>query len=342
MLIYDFGGGTLDVAILNIENNGIEVLTVGGDNLLGGDDFDDVLFDYCLNKYCSDAGISVPSIDKLKANQTGHDAIIRLKDACEECKRTLSEAPEATVRVRDIFRGKDLRVHVTRQKFEELCEHLIQKSLVCVAQTIEDAGLTHAKIDEIVLVGGTTKIPKVTEMLSKQFGGRLLNHTVNPDEAVAIGAAIQAAIINGEKAESLGHLNVRDVAPISLGVKVKDQGSGDMSTIVPRNSKVPNETDYKRYYTNVQDFQTSVDVVVYEGEDQYVANNRQLGTFELTGLKPAKAGEHNIEVLFAINDEGILKVKANVVNSGIEKQIEIKEHKGRLSDEELQRMINQV
>ena len=242
-----------------------------------------------------------------------------------------------TISVRNFYYGHHLKVKLTKEKFEDLCEPLFAQSMHIVMQTLSDAHLTHQDIDDIVLVGGTTKIPRVQEMLSEQFDGRPLNHTVNPDEAVAIGAAIQAAILNGNQAQELGHLKVLNVAPMSLGVKVK---GGAMSVIISRNSRVPKV--YERPYSTVENNQTSVSIEVFEGEGQIVENNRRLGRFELTGIPPAPAGEQLITVFFEITDEGILRVKAKIISTGGEEEIEIEEHKGRLSDQELERFISQV
>ena len=330
VLIYDFGGGTFDVAVINVEKAQINVMAVGGDNHLGGDDFDNKLFEYCLSEFHSQTGYKVTNTDAY-----GVKALNRLRRECEELKCKLSATLTANISLENFFESQDLRVDVTRDKFEELCEDLIIKSMKLVAHTLEDSGLTHSQIDDIVLVGGSTRIPRVQKVLSSQFGNRPLNHMVNPDEAVAVGAAIQAAILNGQQAQGLNQLKVVDVAPMSLGIKVV--GYYNMSVIIKRNTKIP--TIYEKIYETSVDFQTIVDIEVFEGEELMVENNRSLGKFELEGVPPAPKGQQKIKVLFEITDEGILRVAAKIVSTGGEQEIEIKEHKGRLSDQELERLI---
>ena len=320
------------MAVLNIEKSEITVMAVGGDNHLGGDDIDSRVVDYCLDEFMGQTGLNVS-----KSDTKGKLAITRLRRECEVAKCKLTSAPTITIVVDEFFNKEDLRVELTKDKFEKLNENLFVQSMDIVAQTLVDAGLKYEDIDNIVLVGGTTKIPRIQEMLSDQFGGKALDRSVNPDEAVAVGAAIQAAILNGQQAQGLGLMRVRDVAPMSLGIKVK---GGDMAVIVPRNSRVP--ATYEKHFSTVDNFQTIVDVEVYEGEETQADLNRHLGKFELTGIPAAPAGDQNIQVFFEINDEGILRVKAKIMSTGGEEEIEIKEHKGRLSDKDLEQLREQV
>jgi molecular chaperone DnaK (HSP70) len=229
-----------------------------------------------------------------------------------------------------------LNIELKREKFEELNDAIFEKSMLLVEQVLDDAKLKHEEIDDIVLVGGTTRIPQIQHMLLELFPEKKLNHSVNSDEAVAIGAAIQAAILNGSLAHDNKFLRVSNIAPMSLGVKVKD---GFMSIIVHRNSKVPHK--YTKQYETIKDNQKEVDIEIYEGEEILAFENR-LGTFSLTNIPPAPAGEQQIEVTFDINDEGILHVSAKIMSSGEEEKIQITEHKGRLNDTQLQQLIDQV
>jgi L1 cell adhesion molecule like protein len=330
-LIYDFGGGTFDVAVLEINRGNIDIKAVGGDNHLGGDDFDTNILKYCLEQFYLKTGIYVPN----NTNE-GQKALRRLRTRCEEQKCKLSSADSTTISVDAFFDAEDISIILTRDKFEELNEDLFIKSMDIVQQTLEDKNMEASDIDDIVLVGGSTRIPRIQEMLTDMFN-KPLNHSVNPDEAVAVGAAIQAAILNGNQAQGLGHLKVSDVAPMSLGVKVV---GGFMSIIIHRNSKVPNK--YTKQYETSGDYQTTVDVEIYEGEEEMAQNNRLLGKFVLSGIPSAPKGEQLINVTFEINDEGILHVNAKIVSTGGEEEIEIKEHKGRLTDKELEDLIRQV
>ncbi len=331
-MIYDFGGGTLDVVVLAIERGNIFIKAVGGDNHLGGDDIDANLVKYCIEEFSVEEGIEFD-----KNTEEGEKALRRLTTNCEKHKWELCATNSVTISVDNFYNGTDLRVELTREKFEELNDDIFVKSMDLVEQVLVDAKLDHSNIDDVVLVGGTTRIPKLQDMLSDLFYGKALNHSVNPDEAVAVGAAIQAAILNGALAQGWGHLKLSDVAPMSLGVKVKD---GFMSIIVHRNSKVPHK--YTKQYETIKDNQKEVDIEIYEGEETMAVDNRKLGTFSLTNIPPGSAGEQQIEVTFDINDEGILHVSAKIMSSGEEESIQITEHKGRLSDSQLQQLIEQV
>lgn len=299
---------------------------------MGGDDIDANLVEYCLKDFTERTQITID-----KTDEDGQNAIRRLMTECEKRKRQLCAANLVVVSLDQFYGGNDLRCELTRDKFEELNKDLFIKSTDLVSQVLADANLDHSDIDDVVLVGGTTRIPKIQDMLSDLFYGKPLNHSVNPDEAVAVGAAIQAAVLNGTLAQASGFLSVSDVTPMSLGVKVKD---GFMSVIIHRNSKVPN--NYTKQYETTTDNQKDVDIEIYEGEETMAAENRKLGTFTLSNIPPGPAGEQQIEVNFNVNDEGILHVSAKIISSGEEGEILITEHKGRLTNAELQQLIEQV
>jgi len=332
VLIYDFGGGTFDVAVLAIDRGNIDIKAVGGDNHLGGDDFDTNVVKYCLDEFYRETGLIVRN-----DTNEGKEALSRLRALCEERKRKLSSADSTIIFIDGFFESEDINVVLTREKFEELNNDLFIKSMDLVQQTVDDSGINNSDIDDIVLVGGSTRIPRIQEILSDLFDGKPLNHSINPDEAVAVGAAIQAAILNGDQAQGLGQLKVSDVAPMSLGVKVV---GGFMSTIIPRNSKVPNK--YTKQFETVSDYQTEVEVEIYEGEEQMAQSNRLLGNFSLSGIPSAPKGEQLINVTFDVNDEGILHVNAKILSTGGEEEIQIIEHKGRLSDQDLEKLIEEV
>jgi L1 cell adhesion molecule like protein len=310
----------------------IEIKAVGGDNHLGGDDIDINMAKYCLNEFNFKTSINFD-----KKSEGYEKAFRRLTIACENKKKNLSCAKSVFINVENFYKNKDLRIELKREKFEELNHDIFVKAMNLVEQVLADANLNHSNIDDIVLVGGTTRIPKIQNMLSDLFFGKTLNYSVNPDEAVAIGAAIQAAILNGNLAQDKKFLRIKEVAPMSLGVKVKD---GFMSIIVHRNSKVPNK--YTKKYETIKDDQKEVDIEVYEGEETIAEHNKKLGLFSLTNIPPGSAGDQQIEVTFEINDEGILHVSAKIMSNGVEESIQITEHKGRLSDAQLEQLIEQA
>ncbi len=329
-MIFDFGGGTLDIVVLVIERGVIDIKAVGGDNHLGGDDIDNNMAQYCLDEFKFKTNITFD-----QNTEEFEKALRRLTIECERKKRSLCGAQSVVINVDSFYKRKDLNIALKREKFEELNDPIFKKSMDLVEQVLTDAKLDHSAIDDIVLVGGTTRIPKIRKMLSDLFFGKTLNHSVNPDEAVAIGAAIQAAVLNGSLAHDNKFLRVSDVAPMSLGVEVKD---GFTSVIVHRNSKVPEK--YTKKYETTRDNQQEVEVKIYEGEENMVANNRLLGTFVVRNIPPGYAGEQKFEITFDINDEGILHVTAKLINSDEEHGIRITEHKARLSDKDITELMN--
>ncbi|CAG2101035.1 unnamed protein product [Medioppia subpectinata] len=332
VLIYDFGGGTFDVVILRLAIGEVKVLAVGGDNKLGGDDIDQNIIDHCLREFYAQTGVM------LDRNSVEGDRAYRgLKDRCEREKWRLSEATAATIAVDNIADGHDLLVELTRTEFETLNMDIFDRTMDCVNRTLESvnegAGMTPDEIDDIVLVGGSTYIPYVKDMIRRHFNGRQPSQSVNPMLAVAEGAALQAAILNGNQAHLHHHLRVLDVTPHTLGVKSR----GDvMSAIIPAQSSVDG-VPRTRVYATVCDNQTEIEVEVYEGEDPVATNNTPLGKFVVMNIPPDEAGKQNVSVQFCVNDDGILKLTATVLSRGAQGAVEyeVAEYKGRLSIEEL-------
>ena len=303
---------------------------VGGDNRLGGDDIDTNVIKYCLEQFFNEFKVRVEGVE-------GESAMCRLRNKCEEHKKKLTSVQSTVIDIDNFYQRHDLRVVLSRDKFEELNHNLFKKSIDLVKTTLEEKNINVSVIDDVVLVGGTTRIPKVQEMLSQLFDGKPLNHWINPDEAVAKGAAIQAAYLNGQQLDGSTDLELKDVTPLSLGIRIK---GGDMSVIIRRNSPVPT-TKKKKYYTS-EDYQTVVGIKIYEGEKPMANDNHLLGQFDLSGIPRAPQGEQPIDVTFTLNDEGILTVNAKIESTGVEKDIEITEHKGRLTTEVMERLISQV
>ena len=325
-MIYDLGGGTFDVSLLEIDRGVINVLGVDGNNHLGGDDFDTRLINHCLKKFSDQYGITLTGSDQ-------ELALCRLRSECEKHKKRLSAVKSTTIKIDSFHDNKDLSIEVTRIEFENLIDDLIVVSKNLVESVLNTAKIKPEDIDDIVLVGGSTRIPKVQQSLSELFKGRPLNHSVNPDEAVAKGAAMMAAILNGQLAGGI-NIELNDVTPLSLGVRVV---TGKLNVMIPRNTRIPTKFN-KLYYTN-KDNQNSVDVKIYEGENIMAADNHLLGQFILGGIPEAPAGKEPLDVTFIINEEGILSVKARVVSTGSEDGIQITEHKGRLTPEMVEKLL---
>lgn len=327
VLIFDLGGGTFDVSLLEASNGIFEVKATSGNTHLGGEDFDHRLMGFLIETF-EKKHKKIVSLDNLKARR-------KFKDAAEQAKKRLSQAQSIKVEIDSVVDGIDFNYQLTRSIFESLCLELFEKCLEPVKNVLQDAEMDKKDVDEIVLVGGSTRIPKVQEILSEFFGGKTLNKSVNPDEAVAYGAAIQGAILSGsDNSGKTKDLLLVDVIPLSLGIETT---GGIMSTIIPRNSSVPCEKT--SMFSTVEDNQSVVLVQVFEGERKFTKDNHKLGTFELAGLPKAARGIPKVEVTFKIDANGILSVEAFEKNSQMSAQITISKESGRLSEEEISQMI---